>query len=163
MRRCAKWSSRCWRSTIGSEPGEAAHRGGFVACGNTHPKARKIVNGLRERGVPADGTFNSRTGAGYVAKVDGDYKLAGERGIIAIPLLLETFGGFGPELMELLREAAEFRKNKLTAREYDETTWSARSWLSFVTQRISVALHRAAAREVGQALGLGLGPDPRPT
>ena len=29
--------------------------------------------------------------------------------------------------------AAEWRKNKLTASEYDETTWSARTWMAFVT------------------------------
>ena len=29
-------------------------------------------------------------------------------------------------------------------------------------QRISVALHRAVAMEIGQALGLAVGTDPRP-
>ena len=41
-----------------------------------------------------------------------------------------------------LLEAGEFRSNKLTAAEYDETTWSARTWLSFVFQRLSVACIR---------------------
>ena len=76
-------------------------------------------------------------------------------------LLCETFGGLGPELVEHLRRAAEYRDNKLTASEYDETTWSARSWLSFAKQRISIALHRAVATEIGQALGLAVGTDPR--
>ena len=92
----------------------------------------------------------------------GDYKFTNSRGVNALPLLLETFGGFGPELLELLWQAAEYRNNKLTAREYDETTWSARSWLSFVMQRISIALHLAVSREIGQALGLAVGTDPRP-
>ena len=52
----------------------------------------------------------------------------------------ETFGGFGPELLELLRGAAEFKCNKLSAAEYDETTWSARTWLTFAMQRVSVAV-----------------------
>ncbi len=89
------------------------------------------------------------------------YKFANSRGVNALPLLLETFGGFGPELLELLRQAAEYRNNKLTAREYDETTWSARSWLSFVMPRISIALHLAVSREIGQALGISVGTDPR--
>ena len=37
----------------------------------------------------------------------------------------------------------------------DETTWSARTWTTFVAQRISVALHRAAALEILQSLRMG--------
>ena len=76
-------------------------------------------------------------------------------------LLCETLGAFGPELLGVLKQAAEYRSNKLTAGEYLETTWSARSWLSFAMQRISVALHRAASMEIGRALGLAVGTDPR--
>ena len=122
-----------------------------MALGNTHPVGRRLVNGLRERGVPSDGTFNPRTGAGYVKEVDGDYKGAREHGVDVMLLLVETLGGFGPELFGLLRQAADYRMNKLTAGEYHETTWSARSWMSFASQRISMALHRAAAMEVGRA------------
>ena len=50
-------------------------------------------------------------------------------------------------------DAVFARSNKLTAHEYEETTWSARTWLSFVHQRVSVALHRAVAWEIGAALG----------
>ena len=53
--------------------------------------------------------------------------------------LVETFGGLGERLVCDLQEAGEYRSNKLTAAEYDETTWSARTWLSFVYQRLSVA------------------------
>ena len=42
--------------------------------------------------------------------------------------------------------------NKLSARQYDEATWSTRSWLSFQTQRLSVALHLALAWEIGSEL-----------
>ena len=37
--------------------------------------------------------------------------------------------------------------NRLTKTQYDETTWSARTWMAFMTQRISVALHTAVAHE----------------
>jgi hypothetical protein len=82
-------------------------------------------------------------------------------GVDVAPLLVETFGGFGPELLELLRGAAEFKCNKLSAAEYDETTWSARTWLTFAMQRVSVAVHKAVAREVSDALGLSAAVDPR--
>ena len=47
----------------------------------------------------------------------------------ALELLVETFGGLGDGLMELLEEAAGARGDKLSAAEYDETTWSARRWM----------------------------------
>ena len=82
-------------------------------------------------------------------------------GVDVRPLLFETLGGFSPEVQDLLKELAEQRQNRLSRREYDETTWSARSWLSFTKQKLSVALHRAAALEIGQALGLSVAVDPR--
>eukprot|EP00964_Phaeocystis_antarctica_P009016 scaffold4882_cov70-Phaeocystis_antarctica.AAC.6 len=60
-----------------------------------------------------------------------------------------------------LRTAAEWRKNKLTASEYDETTWSARTWMAFVTQRLSVAAQLSMAQEVAEALSLSVAADPR--
>ena len=41
------------------------------------------------------------------------------------------------------------------------TTWSARSWLSFSAQKVSVALHRAVAYELVHALGLSAAVDER--
>ena len=60
-----------------------------------------------------------------------------------------------------LRAAAEWRKNKLTASEYDETTWSARTWTAFATQRLSVASQLSMAQEAAEALGLSVAADPR--
>ena len=37
-------------------------------------------------------------------------------------MLIESFGGFSPELMGLLKRAAEQRMNRLTHYEYDQTT-----------------------------------------
>ena len=47
------------------------------------------------------------------------------------------------------------------AGEYDAATWAARSWMSFSTQQLSVALHRATALEIATALGLSAAADPR--
>ena len=64
--------------------------------------------------------------------------------------------------MEELRKGAEWRANKLTASEYDETTWSARTWMAFTThERLSVAVQYSAAQEVAEALGLSVAADPR--
>ena len=71
-----------------------------------------------------------------------------------IPLLFETFGGFSPETCKFLDTLKDDVNNKLNAAQYEQTTWAARSWLSFQCQKISVALHRAAACEIVLALGL---------
>ena len=63
--------------------------------------------------------------------------------------------------LTLLREAAEWRKNKLASSEYDETTWAARTWTSFTSQRISVAAQLAMAQEAAEALGMSVAADPR--
>ena len=63
--------------------------------------------------------------------------------------------------MEELRKGAEWRANKLTASEYDETTWSTRTWMAFTTQRLSVAVQYSAAQKVTEALGLSVAADPR--
>ena len=146
---------------IGSVAGEVQHRGAFVGLGNTHEEARELVVGRQQRGVEGDGTFKRTTGAGYVAPKAGAYARAQANGVEVDPLLVETFGGFGPELLELLRGAAEFKMNKLSAAEYDETTWSARTWLTFAMQRISVAVHKAVAKELSDALGFSGAVDPR--
>ena len=78
-------------------------------------------------------------------------------------LVFESFGGFGIGVVRLLKRLASDVGNKLNRRQYDETTWSARSWLSFQTQKLSVRLHLALAFEIGAELGLGvcLAADPR--
>ena len=67
-------------------------------------------------------------------------------------LCFETLGGFSAEVVDLLHELARERDNKLTPAEYEETTWSARTWTTFAAQKISVALHYAAAFEISMAL-----------
>ena len=69
--------------------------------------------------------------------------------------LVADFAGVPYEReMRNAREAAEERGNKLRGSEYDETTWSARTWISFTMQRISCALMRAVAAEMATAMGL---------
>ena len=130
-------------------------RGGHVAFGNTAEEANAVVLGRRERGTPGQ-QFNRVTGAGYVKGRAGDYARAQASGVTCVPLLMETFGGFGAGLADVLRQAADWRQDKLTSSEYDETTRSARKFMPFATQRISVAAHLAFAEEIAQALGLSV-------
>ena len=111
--------------------------------------------------APHAGFFNRRAGAGYMSPKAGDYARAQSSGVRCVPLLVETFGGLSPPLVDALRTAAEWRKNKLTASEYGETTWSARTWMAFVTQRLSVAAQLSMAQEAAEALGLSVAADPR--
>ena len=78
-----------------------------------------------------------------------------------MPLLVETFGGFGSGLVAMLKAAAEWRHDRLASSEYDETTWVARKYTPFVTQKLSVAVHLSMAQEIAEALGLSVAADPR--
>eukprot|EP00964_Phaeocystis_antarctica_P053102 scaffold31129_cov59-Phaeocystis_antarctica.AAC.2 len=65
-------------------------------------------------------------------------------------MFVETYGGHG----ESLEWRAKLEADRVGV-EYDETTWSARTWMAFTTQRLSVAVQYSAAQEVAEALGLG--------
>ena len=146
---------------LGSQPANAGERGAYVACGNTAEAANARVLGRRERGSEGDGRYNRRTGEGHVAAVAGDYDRAREAGVRCVPMLIETFGGFGSGLMGVLRQADGWRQGRLVSSEYDETTWAARNYMAFVTQRISVAVQISLAQEIAEALGLSVAADPR--
>ena len=66
-------------------------------------------------------------------------------------LCVETFGGLGSTLVELIKEASAMRGNKLTHGEYEaEATWSTRKFTPFVMQRISVAIQMRRPRRSGK-------------
>ena len=91
---------------------------------------------------------------GHVEAKDGQYTRALASGCEVSTLLFETLGGFSPDVAALLKRLADERENRLTKAEYDDTTWSARTWQSFATQQISVALQLAATLEIAHALGI---------
>ena len=135
----------------------------MVGFGNTEPAFNEKVQGLAARGDESHGEFVPKTGRGHVAARDGDYAQARGLGHDVLAIIFESFGGFATDTVRLLKLLAGNVKNKLSSRQYDETTWSARSWLSFQTQQLSVALHLALAWEIGAELGLGVcsASDPR--
>ena len=140
---------------LGSDSAAFSIRGSRVAFGNTMPEAREKVLGRRERGVAGGRAFCPRTGEGYAAEVHGDYARTQRLGITVTLLLVETFGGLGADLVQLLERASAIREERLEAAEYDEATWSTRKFIPFVTQRISVALQRGVANEILESLNIG--------
>ena len=72
-------------------------------------------------------------------------------------LLFETFGGAGEGVVHLLSLLANEVSNRLSHAQYDQTSWSARNWRTYQTQRLSVALQLAAAGEIARELGLAAG------
>ena len=91
----------------------------------------------------------------------GQYDRALRMGVDVRALLFSTFGGFSPEVTEFLKELTQERANKLNTSEYDSATWSARTWMTFSAQKLSVAVHMAATGELIRALGLAAAADPR--
>ena len=86
----------------------------------------------------------------------GDYEHALALGNIVSVLLFETFGGFGAGVEALLGNLAEAVDNRLTPEQYDLTTWSARNWMAYQSQRLSVRLHTAVAHQIRTEMGSGL-------
>ena len=55
----------------------------------------------------------------------------------------------------MLRDLAEVVDNRLTPEQYDLTTWSARTWLSYQTQRLSVKLVCEVGHQLYYETGMG--------
>ena len=137
-------------SSVMTSIGRAGARVGF---GNTRQLAEEKVLGRAARGDQSEGTFDPSKNTGHVSASPADYADALSKGHTVIPLLFETFGGFSPAAMRLLRRLRDQVSNTLSHAQYEETTWSARSWMAFQAQKISVALHLAAALEIACDLG----------
>ena len=127
--------------------------GSRVAFGATHEAAAHKVLGRVGHGVPSDGNFDPSSGEGYVSPQTADYVDAITKGHTVVPLLFEAFGGFSPAAVRFFERMRDLVDNRLTHAQYEETTWSARSWMAFQTQKISVALQRAACLEIACDLG----------
>ena len=141
---------------FGEDANNVWARGVHVAFGNTNSDARYKVRGREARNVGAGFPFDRRTGDGEVKALCGQYTKGVEAGYNVEPLLFETFGGFAPPTAQLFYYAYELRQ-KFSTSEYDENTWATRTWLAFVTQQVSVALHKAVAREVKRGCVVGSG------
>ena len=145
---------------IGSDPASVGTRGMYIGMGNTLPRAREQVLGREERGQPGM-RFDPRTGAGHVAAITGAYARAERYGIEVQPLLFEVWGGWSAAAVDLLKRSAIERGDRLRKHEYEEASWSTRTWSVFAAQRISCALTRAVAHAIARELALTTARDPR--
>ena len=96
--------------------------------------AEEKVLGRAARGDQSEGTFDPSRNTGHVSASPADYADALSKGHTVIPLLFETFGGFSPAAMRLIRRLRDQVSNTLSHAQYEETTWSARSWMAFQAQ-----------------------------
>ena len=70
-------------------------------------------------------------------------------------LLFETFGGWSVPVVRLFNKMRDKVRDKLSKKQYDdEVSWTTRTWSSLMAQRMSVALHMAAAWEIARELSL---------
>ena len=83
--------------------------------------------------------WDPRTGTGTVEAVKGQYTDA-EGKCRVEALLFEEFGAMSAGVEELLMRVAKVAGRKLTWWQYDQTSWSAREWMPFALQRLSVGL-----------------------
>ena len=60
---------------------------------------------------------------------------------------MESTGAFGPDAAALLREL-EARHGRRTGLDELASDWTCSRWYSFHSQRISIAVHMAAAQEI---------------
>ena len=119
---------------------------------NTLPRAREMVwawGGDRRGRL---GRWDPRTGTGTVEAVKGHYTDA-EGKCHVMALLSEEFGAMSAGVEELLMRVAKVAGRKLTWWQYDQTSWSAREWMPFALQRLSVQLWTALADEAQRAIG----------
>mgnify|MGYP001187389701 FL=1 len=139
---------------VGSDPTKTGGLGATVAFGNTLFRALELSLGHEERGRPSEGRWDPLSGAGHLPAAKGEYAGAIAQGADVQVLLVETFGGMAPQLLDLLARAAAEVENRLNKAQYDDTTWAARTWMSYATHQLSVSLHRSVAWEAANAMGV---------
>mgnify|MGYP006879294841 FL=1 len=98
-----------------------------------------------ERPAGTAARFNRRTYLGKKVGVRADYRGALDLGHQVTPLIHEVFGGWAPDAIKLFRQLARCHRDLL---EPELTSWAARSFTAYHSQRISTAIHTAAAQEI---------------
>ena len=128
---------RIFEIKVGTPVGQAAQgrrHGQFTAFGNTDDFYRnKILGSINPK--------NGRPRGG-----NADYATALRLGHSVEPIIMEVSGGLTPAACKLLRTLAHVHGAGLGAD--TNAPWCARSFKSIYTQRLSVALQRAAAEEL---------------
>ena len=120
----------------GAGPARQAQAGTLCAFGNSDkPLLTKIL------GTPTgDGTPPS----------DGDYLYALKHGHSVVPLIHEVFGGLAPRANENLRDLGRRKQGRL---DEPSTSWSARSFVAYYGQLLSIAVAIGVAGELKRGIG----------
>ena len=82
---------------------------------------------------------------GKKVAVLGDYRDAIRRGHSVYALIHEVFSVWAPDAVKLFRQAARAHSDEIDPM---LTSWAARSFTAYYAQRISIAIHVAAATEI---------------
>ena len=122
-------------------------RAAAVAFANTGESMKELVLGRKAISKPpgTNKRFNRQRYDGSKVAVVGDYRGATALGHTVVPIVMEVFGGWGPDACKLFRQVARCHRDLLDP---SRTSWAARSFSSYHSQRISVAIHYSAAAEI---------------
>jgi hypothetical protein len=149
--------------------GVPASVGHLYAFGNTEEKFRLKVLGCKGRGRRRDGSFDHKTGRGWVKAVKGDYFDAIVRkGSRVVPMIIETTGGIAPHSRAVVARLARRarRKGGRDGTVYGASRTSTRSFYVHHIQQMSLAAQKWAAAAIveeykGRRLQRGLAGDHR--
>ena len=89
--------------------------------------------------------FDRQRYEGSKAAVVGDYRGAIALGHTVVPIIMEVFGGWGPDACRLFRQVARCHRDLLDPA---HTSWAALTFSAYHSQRVSVAIHYSAAAEI---------------
>ena len=125
----------------------AKARAAVLAFANTGEHYKEQIFGRLGIELPTGTTsrFNRYMYTGKKVAVLGDYRDAIRRGHSVYALIHEVFGGWAPDAVKLFRQAARAHSDEIDPM---LTSWAARSFTAYYAQRISIAIHVAAATEI---------------
>ena len=120
-------------------------RAAAVGMANTEEQMHEKVLGRAAFRRGRSGNFDRRTNTGSRVAVRADYTRAIALGTAVVPIVHEVFGGWGLRACRLFRRMARVHADRLDA---GLATWATRSFSAYHSQRISVAIHTTAAKEI---------------
>ena len=122
-------------------------RAAAVAFANTGESMKELVLGRKAISKPpgTNKRFNRQRYEGSKVAVPGDYRGALALGHTVVPIIMEVFGGWGPDACKLFRQVARCHRDLLDPA---RTSWAARTFSAYHSQRVSVAIHYSAAAEI---------------
>ena len=122
--------------------------GDRYAFGNTEDRIRRDALGWPERGSPTDPPFDYRTGRGRVTAHAAQYRHALAKRKSVVPVVMEPTGAVCPHAYAVLRSWHQQARLHRIATGRTRYHWSAPSFLTHHSQRISIAVVFAEAAQI---------------